>query len=97
MENPWADGRSREKHDGWKVEVGRVSRNVRERERERWQGMRNHSDVAGIEGGVANKGEFEREKSDNFYFQEITKGQPLIRFFFFFFFLLPIKASYLKV
>lgn len=52
--------------------------------------------MAGIEGGVANKGEFEREKSDNFYFQEITKGQPLIRFFFFFF-LLPIKASYLKV
>lgn len=50
--------------------------------------------MAGIEGGVANKGEFEREKSDNFYFQEITKGQPLIRFFFF---LLPIKASYLKV
>lgn len=46
--------------------------------------MRNHSDVAGIEGGVANKGEFEREKSDNLYFQEITKGQPLIRFFFFF-------------
>lgn len=34
MENSWADGRSREKHDGWKVEVGRVSRNVRERERE---------------------------------------------------------------
>lgn len=32
MENPWADGCSREKHDGWKVEVGRVSRNVRERE-----------------------------------------------------------------
>lgn len=52
--------------------------------------------MAGIEGGVANKGEFEREKSDNFYFQEITKGQPLIGFFFFFF-LLPIKASYLKV
>lgn len=39
MENPWADGRSREKHDGWKVEVGRVSRNVREREMARDVGI----------------------------------------------------------
>lgn len=39
MENPWADGCSGEKRDGWKIEVGRVRRNVRERERARAAGI----------------------------------------------------------
>lgn len=80
MEKIWTDGCSGKKHDGWRVQVGRMrvegmfSAGSGDSARERYcKGCGNSNDVVLIELNEKTR-RLKQKKSDNYHFQEITKG-----------------------